>query len=149
MATARRSNNQVVGNVGLFFVCYQLSRLGWNAMPTARNAKGIDVLIYSQDATRKLSLQVKALSARNPVPLGTRLDALFGDFFVICRNVAADIPECFILKPDEVRALAHRGEKDGKVSYWLQPKEYAVPEFKEKWDRIGKGASATLPEAGG
>jgi hypothetical protein len=116
-------------------------------MPTARNAKGIDVLIYSQDAKRKLTLQVKALSARNPVPLGGKLDGLFGDFFVICRNVRDDQPECFILKPDEVQKLAHRGEKDGNVSYWLQPKEYAVPEFREKWERIGKGATDTIPEA--
>jgi hypothetical protein len=34
-------NNQVVGNVGLFYVCYRLSRLGWNVMPTARNARGV------------------------------------------------------------------------------------------------------------
>ena len=30
---------QVVGNVGLYYVCYKLSRLGWNVMPTARNAR--------------------------------------------------------------------------------------------------------------
>ena len=100
MKKQSQGNNQVVGNVGLFFVCYQLSRLGWNVMPTARNAKGIDILIYSQDAERKLTIQVKALSKRNPVPLGTKLDNLFGDFFVVCNNVASDTPECYVLTPD-------------------------------------------------
>ncbi len=38
MAVQSRNRNQVVGNVGLFYVCYKLSRLGWNVMPTARNA---------------------------------------------------------------------------------------------------------------
>jgi hypothetical protein len=142
-----RSNNQVVGNIGLFYVCYQLSRLGWNAMPTARNAKGIDVLIYSQDAKRKFTVQVKALSKRDPVPLGTKLEGLLGDFFVVCRDVALDTPECFVLIPEEVRKLAHKGEKEGKVSYWLQPKHYAVSEFREKWERIGKGSNDALPEA--
>jgi hypothetical protein len=132
-------NNQVVGNVGLFFVCYKLSQLGWNVMPTARNARGIDVVIYSSDASRTHTIQVKALSKRNPVPLSGNLDRLFGDFFVICRNVASEAPECFILKPQEVRDLAHRGEKDGRVSYWLQPKQYAVSEFQENWSRIGSG----------
>jgi hypothetical protein len=110
-------------------------------MPTARNAKGIDVLIYSQDAKRTHTVQVKALSQRNPVPLGTKLDGLFGDFLVVCCNVALDAPECFVLTPKEVCKLAHKGEKDGKVSYWLQPKDYAVPKFQEKWERIGKGSN--------
>lgn len=145
MKKQSQSNNQVVGNVGLFFVCYQLSRLGWNVMPTARNAKGIDILIYSQDAERKLTIQVKALSKRSPVPLGTKLDNLFGDFFVVCNNAASDAPECYVLTPAEVASLAHKGEKDGKFSYWLQPKHYAVAQFYEKWLRIGKGSCEALP----
>jgi len=40
-----------VGNVGLYYVCSRLSCLGWNVMPTARNARGVDSLIYSQDAS--------------------------------------------------------------------------------------------------
>lgn len=134
-------NNQVVGNVGLFFVCYRLSRLGWNVMPTARNARGVDVLIYSHDASRTRTLQVKALSKRSPVPLGRSIDRLFGDFFVICRNVASDTPECFVLTPAEVQRLAHRGEKNGITTFWLQPKQYESDEFREQWERIGRGVS--------
>lgn len=146
MRTRSQSNNQVVGNVGLFYVCYRLSRLGWNVMPTARNARGIDILIYSQDATRTHTLQVKALSRRSPVPLGGKLDGLFGDFFIVCRNVALETPECFVLTPSEVRSLAHKGEKDGKTSYWLQPKQYETLQFHDKWDRIGRGSITTLPD---
>ena len=133
---------QVVGNVGLYFVCYRLSVRGWNVMPTARNARGIDILIYSQDATRTHTIQVKALSKPNPVPLGGNTDRLMGDFFVVCRNVATT-PECFVLLPSEVRELAHRSkvrEKDGGVSYWLQPAQYAQQRFREAWERIGHGA---------
>jgi hypothetical protein len=74
-----RLNAQVVGNVGLYYVCYRLSLDGWNVMPTARNARGIDAVIYSQDATRTATLQIKALTRRSPVPLGNSLDKLFGD----------------------------------------------------------------------
>jgi len=128
-----------VGNIGLYYVSYRLSRLGWNVMPTTRNAKGIDLLSYSQDAERKLSIQVKALSRPNPVPLGTKLDNLLGDFFVVCRNLALETPECFVLTPSELKGLAHKGEKNGKISYWLQPKAYGSSAFREKWDRIGTG----------
>lgn len=146
MKPGPQTNNQVVGNIGLFYVCYRLSREGWNVMPTARNAKGIDILIYSQDAATTYTVQVKALSRPSPVPLGKKLEGIFGDFFIICRNVALDRPECFVLKPAEVRALAHKGDKDGKVSYWLQPKQYATPQFHDQWDRIGKGSTTTLPD---
>ena len=139
-------NNQVVGNVGLYFVCYHLSRLGWNVMPTARNAKGIDILIYSQDANRKLTVQVKALSKSSPVPLGGKLTNLFGDFFVICRRLETSTPECFVLTPSEVRELAHKGEKDGKTSFWLQPKQYATEAYREKWERIGHGTTDSSGE---
>jgi hypothetical protein len=141
---AQKLNSQTVGNIGLYYVCYRLSRRGWNAMPTTRNARGIDILIYDQDAERKLSIQVKSLSKPSPVPLGKHLDNLFADFVIICRNACDDQPECFILTADEIRDLAHRGEKDGRVSYWLQPPQYAVHDFCEKWDRIGDGTSGRL-----
>ncbi|HZW57961.1 MAG TPA: hypothetical protein VFF30_16850 [Nitrososphaerales archaeon] len=40
------SNRQVTGNVGMYWVAYKLSSIGWNFMPTSRNAKGIDIVIY-------------------------------------------------------------------------------------------------------
>ena len=71
---------QIVGNIGLYYVCFKLSELGWNVMPTSRNARGIDVICFSMDGTRMLTIQVKSLSKRNPVPLGTDLDRIMGDF---------------------------------------------------------------------
>lgn len=136
-------NNQVVGNVGLYYVCYRLSCLGWNVMPTARNARGIDLVIYSQDAKQIYTIQIKSLSKQPPVPLGKHLKNLFGDFFIICRNVATESPECFILKPEEVKRLAYKGKTTiaSGINYWFQPKDYATDEFRNRWDRIGKGAS--------
>jgi hypothetical protein len=136
------ANQQTVGNIGLFYVCYRLSRLGWNVMPTARNAKGIDIVIYSQDKPpRTQTIQVKTLSKGSPVPLSNNLDHLFANYVVICRHVIRDEPECFVLTVDEIRQLVHKGEKNGKISYWLQPRDYAAKKFLEKWDRIGSGLS--------
>jgi len=135
-------NNQTVGNVGLYFVCYQLSLRGWNVMPTARNARGVDILAYNHDASRMLSIQVKALSKKYPVPLGPSTERLMGDYFVVCCNLGLSQPECFILRPAEVKARAHRGEKEGRVSFWLQPKAYAVDQYREAWDQLGPATTA-------
>lgn len=133
---------QLTGNVGLYYCCYHLSLLGWNVMPTARNARGVDIIAYSRNASRFVGVQVKALSKRNPVPLGNSLDKIMGDFWIIVNKVTVS-PTAFILLPEEVRELAHRGEKDGNVSYWLQPPSYDQPAFREAWDRIGHGGLAS------
>jgi hypothetical protein len=131
-------NPQLTGNVGLYYCCYKLSLLGWNVMPTARNARGVDIVAYSGDATRYVGIQVKALSKRNPVPLGNSLDKVMGDFWVIINKIAVQ-PTAFVMSPQEVIAGAHRGEKDGNVSYWLQPTAYNKEPFREAWARIGHG----------
>src|SRR5436305_6836433 len=109
--------------------------MGWNVMSTARYAKGADILIYSQDAARTRTIQVKTLSKGSPVPLSNKLDYLFADFVVVCRHVIQETPECFVMTPEEIRKLVFRGEKNDKVSFWLQPKDYATDEFREKWER--------------
>lgn len=65
-----------------------------------------------------------------------------GDDFIICNRVAIE-PQCFILTPAEVATLAHRGEKDGRISYWLQPKAYEAVEYRDAWSRVGSGVAAS------
>ena len=134
-----RRNGQITGNVGLYYCCYRLSLLGWNIMPTARNAKGVDIIAYSADASRFLGIQVKALSKRSAVPLGGSLDKCMGDFWIII-NKLSTTPSAFILSPAEVKERAHSAGKDDKAAFWLEAKEYDQPQFKEAWHRIGSSA---------
>jgi len=128
-------NSQIVGNIGMYYACYHLSKLGWNVMPTARNARGVDIIAYDQSAENYLGIQVKTLSRRNPVPLGRHLDNVIGDFWVVI-TLVDDNPVAYVLLPEEVRDLAHRGEREGRVSYWLQPRSYDQKEFQEAWHRM-------------
>ena len=130
------THTQLTGNIGLYYVCYRLSCLGWNAMPTSRNARGIDILAYSRDCSHIISLQVKTLSKKTPVPLGKDISKIIGDFWVIVNDVLND-PKVYILAPEEVKKKAHRGEKDGRVSYWLQATSYELDKFKDAWQRLG------------
>jgi len=107
-------------------------------MPTSRNARGIDIVAYSSDGSCFKGIQVKALSKRNPVPVGANLDKIMGDFWVIVNNVQ-EKPSAFVMLPSEVKEMIHRGEKEGRVSYWLQPNSYDREEYREAWDRIGHG----------
>lgn len=61
-----KHDSQITGNVGLYYVCYKLSCLGWNVMPTSRNTRGIDIVAYDQSGKKFVGIQVKALSKRDP-----------------------------------------------------------------------------------
>ena len=101
---------QVTGNIGLYYTCYRLSRFGWNVMPTARNARGIDIIAYNKEGTKYIGIQVKTLSKRNPVPLGNSLDKVMGDYWIIVNDVLNE-PNAFILLPNEIKELAIRERK--------------------------------------
>jgi len=64
-----------------------------------------------------------------------------GDFWVVINRIASERPSAYVLLPSEVSALAHRGEKEGRVSYWLQPNDYDTEQFREAWGRIGHGGN--------
>ena len=132
-----KKDTQVTGNIGLYWACYQLSRRGWNAIPTARNARGVDIIAYNHDCTRMIGVQVKTLSKKSPVPLGKSPVKVMGDFWVIVNNVATS-PQTYVLLPEEVRERVDQKEKNGIVSHWLQPPSYCLQEFHEAWHRIGE-----------
>ena len=136
------SDTQITGNVGLYYCCYRLSLLGWNVLPTTRNARGVDIIAYNADASRFISVQVKTLSKRSAAPLGANLDKIIGDYWIVI-NKAVSAPTAYILLPSEVKELATRNEKDGRISFWLDAPKYDQGKFLEAWERLGHGGLDT------
>ena len=101
MANARRRAS-CVGNIGMYYAAYRLSQHGWNVLPTARNARGIDLLAYDVGAHVYKGIQVKALSKRDNVRLGNTLDKIMSDWWIIVINAGTINPACVIMKPKEV-----------------------------------------------
>jgi hypothetical protein len=67
--------------------------------------------------------------------MGTTLAGLMADYIIICRGMF-DKPEVFIAGTDMIKSSIHKGIKNEKISYWLQPKNYE--EFKDNWILIGQ-----------
>jgi hypothetical protein len=133
------TTNHVTGNVGMYYAAYRLSQMGWNVMPTARNARGVDLLAYDADARHYLGIQIKTLSKHDNVSLGKKgPDHLLGNWWIIVCGTTE--PECFIMTLGEVRERAVQYEK----AYWLPANKYQKNEFREKWDRIGLGDVALV-----
>ena len=136
MQETDENTKHIVGNAGLYYVCFKLSKLYWNVMPTSRNARGIDVVCINVDGSQTFTAQVKSMRNRNAVSIGTNLDNIMGDYWIIVNGLASCKPETYILCPNDIRARSTH-YSDGV--YWLGIKQYAVKEFKEKWERIGNG----------
>ncbi len=139
-----KRTRQVTGNMGMFYVCYELSKLGWNVLPTSRNTAGVDIIIYNQKGDKKHTIQVKSLSDKAPVPLGSKIDNLIADFLIIC--VLEKTPKIYYLKTKDVlnrTEIIEQKERAAK-SYWAfnskkKDWQYLDEKHLDKWKIIGEG----------
>lgn len=132
-----KPNTQVTGNIGMYYVSYRLSTLGYNVLATARNAKGIDLVVYNETATKMLGIQVKCLAKKNTaIPLGKHenLDHLIGEVWTVVVLNGEERPNTYVLTLDEIKAAAHQQTKDS--SWWVNYKKFAKPEYLERWNLV-------------
>lgn len=134
------SKNQITGNIGLYYVCYELSRLGWNVLTTSRNAEGVDIVVYDQSGKRTNTIQVKSLSKRKAASISTP-NSLIAKYLVIVRSVQKPNPELFVAEiNDELKGkVTNSVGKNGEKQYWIEYRTYE--QFSKNLDVIGKGAS--------
>lgn len=148
MAAKPRSqfDSAMTGNAGLNYASWQLSRRGWHVMPTIRNARGSDLIVTDGDESVFFGVQSKALSKRNPIPLGLSLAALRSDWWIVTVNTNSDAPTCYVLSLEDVRRAASR-DKGGRQAFWLETRDYEKDEFREAWHRL-EPAPSIAAEAG-
>lgn len=134
---------QIVGNIGQFYVCYELSRRGLNAVPTSRNTKAVDVIVGTADFSKHKTIQVKTTSANMGTQVGktttevereeTIKKTKIADFWVFVnldkkqRYEAVEVAVCE--GGDE--ELFYWGTKD----LWWAPWDDSRPETRAKWDK--------------
>jgi len=127
-------NKQRTGNIGLFYISYKLSRLGWNVLLTTRNARGADAIIYNETSDKKYTIQAKGFTGKEAVGPFKEESYVIEDFYIIATFVYKD-PVVYILTGEEVKENLTLT----KSGYFLEKKDYLKEEFKEKWQKIGYG----------
>ena len=81
-----------------------------------------------------LGVRSKALSKRQAVGRGMRIDDLRSDWWIITVRANADEPICYVMTLAEVRASAKQDRNGG--AWGLDPPAYDRDEFREAWGRI-------------
>ena len=141
-------DERVVGSIGLYHACCELSRRGWRVSLTrrvwkhiSRSIRGIDINLLNKSGTRDLTIQIIVVLDSAPVPFGNQIDNLSADFVMFCGSIKNDelvnsvrsIPDMFIMSKEEIISAATQNNGN----YWLNESEYKL--YKDKWEKIGFG----------
>ncbi len=100
------------GNLGLFLVCVELSKLNLIAMPTTRNTKGYDIMVMNPDTNKAVGVQVKCTD-KGDFPIVSShwsdYESVFNDKilsdFVFVDILEMDKPNYFILSDNELKEV--------------------------------------------
>lgn len=136
---------QVVGNIGLFYTCYELSRRGLNVVPTARNTRGVDLLVGSEDFSHQVSVQIKTskvdmatfVGAKKKFPgrLDIRSKFQVADFwvFVLLHANGYSVNQTAVCNSSDYKLLEET-PKHWLLSPWKHAKS-ADPQIVKKWSQ--------------
>lgn len=146
---------QITGNIGLYHAARELSLMGWNVMPTVRNAKGADLYATSEDERTIHPVQVKAHSGRpEDTSLGLYPDRLVTPWWIFVVYVRTPQIACYLLSLDEIRQRMTRDpgtmsqKPEHQRVFWLNRKYYTrgadgeLTEARNAWQRLGAPRSA-------
>ncbi|HEV2316681.1 MAG TPA: hypothetical protein VGV89_03800 [Thermoplasmata archaeon] len=120
------------------------SKLGWHAIPTAKNSAGPDLLLVSKSGSRPRTLQVKG-TRNSVVPLGKAASLRLSDYVVIFdlrplggRNGGSPPISHAATPKGATRSVSrYYGEDDSTGSLWLPEKYWSL--WKPLEDVIGRG----------
>lgn len=129
------SDKGTVRDKGLEYCHKQLASLGWDVERPER--KGQPLIARSKDGSRFVKIKVRTLSKHLAASIGSSLDKVAGDFWVVVTEIATT-PSAFVLPSQKVKELANR-DKGGERRYWLEVRDYRQDKFREAWNQIGRG----------
>ena len=121
----------ITSNMGMYYVCYKLSGLGFHARIKRRRPN--IVICKDEFNSREVVIRVRSSSEQDAISLEDNLEDIQGDFWIIVTLLNHGEPQTYILSSDEVKEGA---SQDGNGKNWLEPTDYAVEKFKERWRRI-------------
>ena len=141
-------DERVVGSIGLYHACCELSRRGWRVSLTrrgwkhiSRSIRGTDINLLNKSGTSDLTIQIMVVLDSAPVPFGNQIDDLSADFVMFCGSIKNDesvnsvrtIPDMFIMSKEEIISAATQNNGN----YWLNESEYKL--HKDNLKKIGFG----------
>lgn len=163
----RSINKALIGQYGVYHVASILCWMGYNAVPTSRNTKAVDLIVHNPRNDKAVGIQVKTMrqqhkkdpskdfyAVMNVIP--AEMDKVKNKFsnpfvFVYIPMGEKPNPRCFIVPKEEVFKLCEehwkRYERESKhkepineIAKRRQPLAITVKQlepYENRWDLLG------------
>lgn len=141
---------QITGNIGLYHVARELSLVGWNVMPTVRNARGADLYAASEDERIIRPIQVKAhSSAPQDTLLGLSPERLVTPWWVLVVYARTPQISCYVFSLEDIQTGmtqdpgTRSGKPENERNFWFHRKfytpggQYENRDARNAWHRLG------------
>lgn len=150
-ATRDRLPGGLSGVAGEYFVAAALSRRGYIATLTLRNARGIDIIVADPHSTRSVGIQVKTSQSPGAAWLASKKveEATLAKnlFFVFVNLNGLELPSFYVVP----RATVAKYLRENHRRWLKEPKRDGQPrkdtamrifrdptgEFRDRWDLLG------------
>jgi hypothetical protein len=148
----RRQSNALTGAAGVHFVASELSRRGLVALPTVRNAPGIDLIVTNLSGTWHANLQVKTSKDKVSFwPLSTKFTDFRGraNYYVFVRYLKKEARfEAFLERADAVIRDSKKSVREARelgnkrwAPWWPLPwHARKLARVRRQWDEFGRDA---------
>ena len=137
------------GMQGVYLVAAALSRQGLIVSPTARNAKGADLLVTDEECQSAFSVQVKTNRTRSKFWLvgehARRLKAESHIYVLVNLLDAAGSFEAWVVPSVSLAPLVKK--QDARASTWWYVEQADLESFREAWHTFSPGSSAGSPDS--
>jgi hypothetical protein len=158
MTPPSRLTPGLCGTAGEYFVAAELSRRGYVASITLRNARGIDILAADADAKRSVGIQVKTTQGTTKEwVLNKKAEQDIADnLFYVFVNLNRDKgPEYHVVPRDVVSKSVRDSHalwlktpgRGGKRHVDNPMRKFAdrSGKYRDRWDLLGLGAEGSAP----
>lgn len=130
--------SQISGAAGVYYVAFELSRLGYIALPTNRNVRGFDIIVSDQTGLKHASIQVKTLQNRQRFwpcsVLAPYMRNARNCFYIFVRfDKKQSGCECFVATAKEV--ANNMGDYSGPFS-GFNLKQDEEKKYLNRWDKL-------------
>jgi len=149
MVTRSKIDNALVGSAGVHYVAALLSMRGLIALPTIRNAPGIDLVVVNLAGTWHANIQVKTSQYKvNFWPISSRFHEFSGpnNYYAFVRYITKGcLFEVFLETADNVIRGAEtviadtkeRGLKEWAPSWYLPRDPEGLKRIIDQWNNFG------------
>lgn len=142
------NKQQASGMAGVYYVAAELSRRGYTALVTTRNARAMDIVAINDNNGKSIYVQVKTLGLDShskhwllgAIDKQKHSDTFIYVFVKMYRDIdkgIGDEQEYYIVPADLVRKKMHVGKAStGSVWYYIDGDD--IDSYHEKWDIVDR-----------